>query len=119
MELHAPPGIPGDTTSVQKADLAPSSIEAPGEIRLDALLQMRVGVSNSGNLNAGPGWVVRVFVSSDSHISPSDHQIDQFVTSRPLPPGSQDFYLRNKKLSGLRAGDYYIGSVVDVTGVVP
>jgi hypothetical protein len=117
MELHAP-GTPADT-NVLKADLAPGSIEAPPQIGLDELLQMRVGVSNGGNLTAGPGWVVRVFVSRDANIDPSDHQIDQFVTSRELPPGGQDLYLRNKKLSGLGAGDYYIGSVVDVTEVVP
>jgi hypothetical protein len=112
------PATPGDP-DVLKADLSAGAIEAPGRIRLDALLEMRVGVRNSGNQTAGPGWVVRVFISSDSHIDSSDHQIDQFVTTRELPPGGQDLYLRNKKLSGLGAGDYYIGSVVDVTNIVP
>jgi hypothetical protein len=63
--------------------------------------------------------VVQVFISSDSHIDSSDDQIDQFVTTRELPPGGQDFYLRNKKLSGVEAGDYYVGSIVDVTDIVP
>ena len=80
---------------------------------------MRVGVRNSGNRTAGPGWVVRVFISSDPGIESSDHQVDQFVTTRELPPGGQDLYLRNKKLSGIGAGDYYLGSIVDVTEIVP
>lgn len=117
LEVHSP-ATPGDP-DVLKADLSPGAIETPGDIRVDALLQMRVGVRNSGNRSAGPGWVVRVFISSDSHIDSSDHQIDQFVTTRELPPGGQDLYLRNKKLSGVGAGDYYIGSMVDVTDIVP
>jgi hypothetical protein len=76
-------------------------------------------VRNSGNLTAGPGWVVRVFISNDPSIESSDHQIDQFVTTRELAPGAQDLYLRNKKLSGVGAGNYYIGSIVDVTEIVP
>ena len=63
--------------------------------------------------------MIRVFISSDSHIDSSDHQIDQFVTTRELPPGGRDLYLRNKKLSGVGAGDYYLGSIVDVTDIGP
>jgi hypothetical protein len=114
LEVRSPGGA-----DALKADLAPGPIEAPDRMSLDALLQMRVGVRNSGKLTAGPGWVVRVLLSSDSQIDPSDHQIDQFVTTRELPPGREDVYLRNKKLSGLGPGEYYIGSMVDVTGVVP
>jgi hypothetical protein len=117
LEVNSP-ATPGDP-DVLKADLSPGAIETPGDIRVDALLPMRVGVRNSGNRAAGPGWVVRVFISSDSHIDSSDHQIDQFVTTRDLPPGGRDLYLRNKKLSGVVAGDYYIGSIVDVTDIVP
>ena len=117
LEVHSI-AAPGDP-DVLKADLSPGAIEAPGDLRVDALLQMRVGVRNSGNRSAGPGWVVRVFISSDSHIESSDHQIDQFVATRDLLPGGQDLYLRNKKLSGVVAGDYYIGSIVDATDVVP
>jgi hypothetical protein len=35
------------------------------------------------------------------------------------PGGGEDLYLRNKKLSGVGPGDYYIGSMVDVTEIVP
>jgi hypothetical protein len=117
LELQSP-GTPGGPDSLE-ADLSPGPIDAPESIRLDELLQMRVGVRNSGNRTAGPGWVVRVFISSDPGIESSDHQIDQFVTTRELPPGGQDLYLRNKKLSGIGAGDYYLGSIVDVTEIVP
>jgi hypothetical protein len=88
-------------------------------MNLDEPLQMRVGVINEGSRTAGPGWVVRVVISTDSRIDPSDRQIDQFVTSRELRPGAQDSYLRNKKLSGVAPGDYYLGSMVDVTELVP
>jgi hypothetical protein len=114
LELHSP-GNP----DVLNIDLTPGPIEAPERVSLDALLQMRVGVRNDGDRTAGPGWVVRVLVSSDPQIDPSDHQVDQFVTTRELPPGGQDLYLRNKKLSGLGPGEYYIGSMVDVTEIVP
>jgi hypothetical protein len=109
---------PGSDNTHQP-DLVAGPIEAPDRLRLDEALQMRVGVSNSGRVTAGGGWVVRVLLSTDPAIDESDHQIDQFVTSRDLAPGSQDVYLRNKKLSGLVTGDYYIGSIVDVTQVVP
>jgi hypothetical protein len=119
LELESPGTPGGQSPDSLRADLSPGPIEAPGSIRLDALLEMRVGVRNSGNRTAGPGWIVRVFLSSDTRIDASDHQIDQFATSRELSPGGQDRYLRNKKLSGVGAGDYYIGSIVDVTGIVP
>jgi hypothetical protein len=114
LEIHSPGGA-----DALKADLSAGPIDAPERLAIDALLQMRVGVSNGGTLTAGPGWVVRVFVSNDSQIEASDRQIDQFVTTRDLPSGGQDLYLRNKKLSGLGPGEYYIGSIVDVTEIVP
>jgi CARDB len=112
------PGTPGGPAQF-KADLVPGPIEAPERMSLDESLQMRVGVRNIGNRLAGPGWTVRVFLSQDSSISPADTQIDQFVTTRDLPADGEDIYLRNKKLSGLQPGHYYLGSVVDVTDVVP
>ena len=113
------PGTPADTTTGPKADLSPGSIQAPVRLRLDSLLEMQVGVRNNGSRSAGPGWFVRVFLSTDPVIDPSDHQIDQFAATRELPPGGQDSYLRHKKLSGISPGLYYIGSMVDVTHVVP
>ncbi|HVD33742.1 MAG TPA: hypothetical protein VNC19_09210, partial [Gemmatimonadales bacterium] len=44
LELQSP-GTPGGPDSL-KADLSPGPIEAPDRLRLDELLQMRVGVSN-------------------------------------------------------------------------
>jgi hypothetical protein len=117
LEVHSP-GAPGGGEQFA-ADLVPGIIEAPERMSLDDLLQMRVGVRNIGNRAAGPGWMVRVFLSQDSSISPADHQIDQFVTTRDLPADGEDTYLRNKKLSGLEPGQYYLGSIVDVTDVVP
>jgi hypothetical protein len=116
LEVHSP-GVPGGTDA-PKPDLAPGPIEAPEHLSLDELLQMRVGVINDGKRTAGPGWVVRVVISTDSRIDSSDRQIDQFVTTRELASGSQDTYLRNKKLSGVAPGEYYIGSMVDVTELV-
>jgi hypothetical protein len=112
------PGSSGGPDSF-KADLSPGSIEAPRRLAVSELLQMRVGVRNSGNRTAGSGWVVRVLLSTDQTIDATDHQIDQFVTTRDLASGAEDFYLRNKKLAGIGPGDYYIGSMVDVTELVP
>jgi hypothetical protein len=112
------PGASGGPDSL-KADLSPGPIEVPDRLRVDELLQMRVGVGNSGNRIAGPGWFIRVFLSADAHIDSTDQLIEQFVTTRELVPGAQDFYLRNIKLSGVEPGDYYIGSILDVTNVVP
>jgi hypothetical protein len=117
LELQSP-GTPGGPDSL-KADLSPGPIEAPDRLRLDELLEMRVGVGNSGNRIAGPGWFIRVFLSDDAHIGSADHLIEQFVTTRELIPGAQDRYLRNIKLSGVEPGVYYIGSILDVTDLVP
>jgi hypothetical protein len=102
-----------------KADLVPGSIDAPERVSLSELLQMQVEVSNQGSRAAGPGWTIRVFLSQDSSIDSTDHQVDQFVTTRDLPEQGHDTYLRNKKLSGIEPGQYYLGSIVDVTDVVP
>jgi CARDB protein len=118
LEVHAPPATT-DPEPSPKADLSPVSIQAPARIRLDSLLQMQVGVRNTGNRSAGPGWFVRVFLSTDDLIDPSDRQIDQFAATRDLPSGGQDSYLRNKKLSEIPPGVYHLGSIVDVTHLVP
>jgi hypothetical protein len=53
-------------------------------------------------------------------VDPSDTQIDQFVTTRELPSGGDDRYLRHKKLDrNIAPGPYYIGSMLDVTAAVP
>jgi hypothetical protein len=67
LDLRSPGG-----DNALKADLTPGSIEAPDRLSLDALLQMRVGVGNSGSLSAGPEWVVRVLLSTDPQIDASD-----------------------------------------------
>ena len=112
---------PGDTADPDpfKADLTPGPIETPESIHLDELLEMRVGVINRGNRTAGPGWFIRVLLSDDARIDSTDHLIEQFVTTRELAPEAQDVYLRNLKLSGVDPGDYYVGSILDVTNLVP
>jgi hypothetical protein len=112
------PGTTSDPDSLQ-ADLTPGPIDTPESIRLDELLEMRVGVNNGGNRTAGPGWFVRVLLSIDPAIDSTDQVIEQFVTTRELTPGAQDVYLRNIKLSGVEPGEYYIGSILDVTDLVP
>jgi CARDB len=102
------------------SDLSPIAVEAPGQIRLDSLLQLRVAVHNGGSRTAGPGWFVRLFLSPDSLITADDILIDQFVASRELQPGADDRYLRTMKLPGrTEPAHYYLGAVLDVTAVVP
>ena len=112
--------IPTQPDSGVLSDLLPVAVEAPGQIRLDSLLQLRVAVHNGGVRTAGPGWFVRLFLSSDSVITAEDILIDQFVASRELQPGADDRYLRTMKLPGRTPpASYYLGAVLDVTAVVP
>lgn len=112
-----PGGLPAP--GVPRADLVPAGIEAPANAEAGGTFTMSVGVRNAGTLDVGPGWMVRIYLSGNQTIEPSDTLIDQFFTSRDLGPGRTDSYLRNKKLSGLLpAGTYFLGSIVDATGVV-
>jgi hypothetical protein len=87
---------------------------------MDSILEMSVTVRNGGNRTAGPGWVIRVFLSTDPIIDSADIIIDRFSAPRDLPAGGEDLYLRHKKLRGSTPlGPYYIGSILDVTQVVP
>lgn len=114
------PGAPTDPDPGLQADLAAGTIEAPDQVRLDSALEMRVGVRNHGSRSAGPGWFIRVFLSTDRAIEPSDIQVDQFLVLRELPAGAEDQYLRVKKLvRSTPTGRYFLGSILDVTGVVP
>jgi hypothetical protein len=116
------PGAPTDPEpgSEGQADLFPGAVEAPNHIRVDSILEMRVRVRNGGTRSAGPGWMVRVFLSSDPVIDSADIAIDRFPAPRELPPGEEDQYLRHKKLRATTPlGSYYIGSILDVTRVVP
>jgi len=103
-----------------QADLSATGLETPSRVRLDSLLELRIGVRNGGSQAAGPGWFIRVFLSRDSRIDQDDILIDQFVTTRELSPGGSDRYLRNMKLpGGIDPGTYRLGSMLDVTQVVP
>jgi hypothetical protein len=111
---------PTDPSAGVLSDLTPTAVEAPGQVRLDSLLQLRVAVHNGGTRTAGPGWFVRLFLSPDSLVTADDVLIDQFVVSRELQPAADDRYLRTMKLPGrTEPATYYLGSVLDVTGVVP
>jgi hypothetical protein len=102
-----------------RADLFAGPIEVPGQIRVDSILEMLIGVQNGGTLQAEPGWVVRVVLSRDQIIDSADIEIDHFSAPRALAPGTQDEYLRHKKLRGSTPlGLYYVGSILDVTGKV-
>jgi len=114
------PGTPTDPDPQGQADLSAGPVETPTEIRVDAVLEMRVGVRNRGSGSAGPGWVVRVFLSQDPVIDSADIQVDHFAAPRELAPGTDDQYLRHKKLrASTPPGLYFIGSILDVTNVVP
>jgi hypothetical protein len=116
------PGTPTDPdpSPQARADLFPGPIETPEHIRVDSILEMRVGVRNGGTADAGPGWVIRVFLSTDPVIDSADIQVDHFSAPRDLPAGGEDQYLRHKKLrASTPTGSYYIGSILDVTRVVP
>jgi hypothetical protein len=114
------PGTPTDPDSQGKADLSAGPVETPAEIRVDAVLEMRVGVRNRGSGSVGPGWVVRVLLSRDPVIDSADIEVDHFAAPRELPPGAEDQYLRHKKLrASTPTGLYYIGSILDVTQAVP
>lgn len=113
------PSDPDTEFPTGQADLFPGPIEAPRQIRIDSILEMRVGVRNTGTRSAGPGWMVRVFLSQDPVIDSADIVIDRFSVSRELPAGGEDQYLRHKKLRARTPlGSYYIGSILDVTSVV-
>jgi len=102
------------------ADLSPVAIEVPGQVRLDSLLQVPVVVHNGGARTAGPGWFVRLYLSADSLIASDDILIEQFAVTRELQPGTDDGYLRTMKLPGRTVpAAYYLGSILDVTGVAP
>jgi hypothetical protein len=114
------PGAPTDPDPETRADLAPGPIETPASIRVDSVLEMRIGVRNRGSGTAASGWSIRVFLSSDPIIDTSDIPIDRFVAPRELAAGTEDQYLRHKKLrASTPLGLYFIGSILDVTRVVP
>jgi hypothetical protein len=102
-----------------RADLFAGAIDVPAQIRVDSILEMTIGVRNGGTLQAEPGWVIRVVLSRDRLIDSADIEIDHFSALRVLPAGSEDHYLRHKKLRGSTPlGQYYVGSIMDVTGAV-
>jgi hypothetical protein len=116
------PGTPTDPDlePQTRADLFPGPVEAPEQIPVDSILEMRVSVRNGGTRSAGPGWVIRVFLSTDPIIDSADIVIDRFSAPRDLAAGGEDVYLRHKKLRGWTPlGAYYIGSILDVTQLVP
>ena len=112
-------GGPREVEPGLQADLFAGPIDVPGEIRVDSILEMLIGVRNGGTRQAEPGWVVRVVLSRDMIIDSADIEIDHFSAPRVLPPAARDDYLRHKKLRGSTPlGLYYVGSILDVTGVV-
>lgn len=114
------PLSPSDPEPGLKADLTAGPIGVPDHLRLDSVLEMEVGVRNGGTRSVGPGWVIQVMLSSDPTIDSADTQIDHFTATRELAPGAEDQYLRHRKLRGSTPpGPYFIGSILDITQVVP
>ena len=112
-------GGPSEPEPGLRADLFAGPIVVPDEIRVDSILEMTIGVRNGGTRPAEPGWVVRVVLSRDQIIDSADIEIDHFSAPRVLAPGSQDDYLRHKKLrASTPLGLYYVGSILDVTSAV-
>jgi hypothetical protein len=100
--------------------LSAGPIETPDHIRVDSILEMTVGVRNTGTKSATAGWVIRVLLSLDPIIDSADIQVDHFGAPRDLPAGAEDQYLRHKKLrASTPPGSYFIGSILDVTSAVP
>lgn len=117
---HGPGNPPPDPSPGLRADLFAGPILVPDEVSVYSILEMVVGVRNGGTRAADAGWVVRVMLSADRVIDPSDLEVDHFSAPRELPPGGEDQYLRHKKLRARTpTGLYYIGSILDVTGRVP
>ena len=113
------PGGPSQPEPGLRADLFAGPIEAPRQISIDAILGVTIGVRNRGTREADPGWIVRVVLSKDGLIDPADIEIDHFVAHRVLPAGAEDQYLRHMKLRGsIPLGEYYVGSILDVTSAV-
>jgi CARDB len=120
-EPTAPPS-PGEPPSGDggEADLSALPIQAPAEAELGRLIEMHVGVRNGGGTGAGPGWVIRGYLSRDPLIDSLDTVLDQFTATREPPARAEDSYLRHRKVNvDLEPGLYYLGSILDVTGVVP
>lgn len=114
------PVSPSDPEPGLKADLSAGPVEVPDYIPLDTVLEMTIGVRNRGTRSAGPGWVIQVLLSSDQVIDSADIPLDHFVATRELPAGAEDQYLRHKKLrASTPPGPYFIGTILDITGVVP
>jgi hypothetical protein len=115
------PGNPPATPAPGlRADLFAGPILVPDHVRVDSILEMVVAVRNGGTRGADAGWIIRVMLSTDPMIDSADIQVDHFSAPRDLPPGGEDQYLRHKKLRGSTpTGQYYIGSILDVTGRVP
>jgi hypothetical protein len=91
----------------------------PDQVNVDSILEMVVAVRNDGTRAVDAGWVVQVMLSADPVIDAADIQVDNFSAPRDLPPGAEDQYLRHKKLRhSTPTGQYYIGSILDVTGKV-
>jgi CARDB len=112
-------GGPSDPEPGLQADLSAGPIEVPDEIRVDSILEMTIGVRNGGTTTAEAGWIIRVMLSTDSHIDSADIQIDHFSAPRVLLPGAEDQYQRHKKLRrSTPTGPYFVGSILDVTGRV-
>ena len=112
-------GGPREPEPGLRADLYAGPIDVPNQIPVDSILEMTIGVRNGGTRQAEPGWVVRVLLSRDQIIDSADIEIDHFSAPRVLPAGAQDEYLRHKKLRGSTPlGQYYVGSILDVTGAV-
>jgi hypothetical protein len=118
---HGPGDPPPDPSPSPgpRADLFAGPILVPEQVDVDSILEMVVAVRNGGTSAVDAGWVVQVMLSTDPVIDAADIQVDNFAAPRDLPPGAEDEYLRHKKLRhSTPTGQYYIGSILDVTGRV-
>jgi hypothetical protein len=75
-------------------------------------------VKNNGNTAAGESKV-KFYLSSDTQISSSDHLVDSWTVTGTLSAGeSRSSGERTMTVSGVPAGEYYLGAIADADGQV-
>ncbi|MBL0169556.1 MAG: hypothetical protein IPP90_02345 [Gemmatimonadaceae bacterium] len=99
------------TLVASRFDLAVTAIDKPAAVQIGTAMALGIRITNLGTAQTPPGWVGRVYLSTDRAFSSDDHYLGDFVFQQAL--GASATSTVSLSYQAAKLGDFYLVAIVD------